>query len=58
LPGVHHSIRGCRKIAVGDPLAVGAEIGDGALDFDNHEIAGFAEGENIGAPAVGEREFH
>ena len=46
------------KIAVGDPLAVGAEIGDGALDFDNYEIAGLAECENIGATAVGEREFH
>ena len=45
------------KIAVTRPLAIGAEIGDRALDFDNQEVAGFAKREDVGAAPVDERKF-
>jgi len=45
------------KIAVTLPLAVGAKIGDRALDLDDDEVTGLAEPEDVGAAAVEEREF-
>ena len=45
------------KIAVTRPLAIGAEIGDRALDFDNQEVARFADPEDVGAAPIDERKF-
>jgi len=45
------------KIAILDPFTIGAEIGDRGFDLDDDEIAATAEGENIGASPIGEREF-
>jgi hypothetical protein len=45
------------KITVTRPLAIGAEIGDRALDLDNQEIASLAEPEDVGAAPVDERKF-
>ena len=53
----HGEIKPVRELSVGGPFAVGAEIGHRALDLDDDEVAGLAERENVGAPAVGEREF-
>src|SRR5271154_5973946 len=54
----HGKVKTIREVTIGTPLAVGTKIGHGTLDLDNHEVAGLAESENIGAPAIGEREFH
>ena len=45
------------KIAVTCPLVIGAEIGDRALDFDNQEVARFADPEDVGAAPIDERKF-
>ena len=53
----HGEIETIGEIAVGRPFAVGTEIGNRALDLDDDEVAGLAEGQHIGAPPVGEREL-
>jgi len=53
----HREIKTIGKFAVGRPFAIGAEIGDRRLDLDNHQVASFAEREDVGAPSVREREF-
>ncbi len=54
----HGKVKAIREVTVGAPFAVGAKIGHGRFDLDDHEVARLAESENIGAAAVGEREFH
>ena len=51
-------IKTISKIAVRRPLTIGAKIGDGVLDLDDHEIAGLAESEDVGTAAVEKREFN
>ena len=53
----HREIKTVREIAITRPFAIAAEIGDRALDFDNHEVASLAKPEDIGASPVDEREF-
>ena len=53
----HREIKTVREIAITCPFAIAAEIGDRALDFDNHEVASLAEPEDIGAAPVDERKF-
>ena len=53
----HREIEAVREIAIAAPFAVGAEIGDRGFDFDDDQIARPAERQDVGAAAIGEREF-
>ena len=53
----HREIKTVREIAITCPFAIAAEIGDRALDFDNHKVASLAEPEDIGAAPIDERKF-
>ena len=53
----HREIKTVREIAITRPFAIAAEIGDRALDFDDHEVASLAEPEDIGAAPVDEWKF-
>ena len=51
-------IKTIREIAITRPFAIAAEIGDRALDFDDHKGAGLAESEDVGAAPVDEWKFN
>jgi len=53
----NREIKSICKIAVGDPLAIGTEIGDRTLDLDDHEVAVLPKAKNISAATVGERKL-
>src|SRR5205823_13512633 len=46
-----------RELPVEGPLAIRPEIGHRAFDLDDHQVAFLAERDDVGAAAVGEREF-
>jgi hypothetical protein len=56
-PARHGETQAVGKFAIVRPFVVGAKIGDRTLDFDDNQVAALAERQNIGAAAVGEREF-
>jgi hypothetical protein len=56
-PARHGEIKPVGELPVTAPFMVGAEVGDRGFDLDNDQIACPAEREDIGAAAVGEREF-
>ena len=45
------------KIAVSYPLTIGTEVGDRALDLDDHEVTCLAEAEEICAASADERKL-
>src|SRR5438874_259594 len=53
----HSEIEPVRELPIKGPFTIGAEIGHRAFDLDYHQVAGLAERQDVGAAAVGEREF-
>ena len=53
----NREIQTISEIAVGCPFAIGAKIGDRALDLDDHDVAGFSEPKDVGAASIRERKF-
>ena len=56
-PARHGEVETIGKLAISRPLLVCPKIGHRAFDLDDHQVAALAEGHNIGAATIGEREF-
>jgi hypothetical protein len=56
-PACDGKVQAVGKFAIARPFSVGAEIGERALDLDSDDLTAPPQSQDIGAAAVGEREF-